>query len=232
MLNNLLIDLNSLKSPAKSEILQRFFKTWVWEYGEGDVFLWIIVPELRKLSKKYIGLDKKELEELLASGIHECRFLALAIIRLNYENSKEEKVKKDWYEFSLKNIASINNWDLVDCFVEYVIGPFLYDKDKSILYKWAISNDLWERRIAIISTFDYIRKWEFEDTLKISEILLQDKHDLIQKAVWWMLREVGKKDEKVLLDFLDKYYKTMPRTMLRYAIERLDKEKKEYYMKK
>ncbi len=232
MLTQLIQELNSLKNPAKVKILQGFFKTWVWQYGDWDVFLWITVPELRKLSKKYVELDKKELEELLASDIHECRFLALAIVRLNFEQTKEEKVKKELYEFSMKNIASINNWDLVDCFVEYVIGPFLYDKDKSLLYKLAISNDLWERRIAIISTFDYIRRWEFEDTIKISEILLQDKHDLIQKAVWWMLREVWKRDEKVLLDFLDKYYKTMPRTMLRYAIEKLGKEERNYYMGK
>ena len=232
MLNQLIEELNLLKNTAKSQILQRFFKTWPWEYGEGDIFLWISVPELRKISKKYINLEKNDLETLLKSEIHEYRFLALAIVRLNFEQAKDVENKKGWYEFSLKNIASINNWDLVDTFVEYVIGPFLYDKDKSLLYKWAISNNLWERRIAIISTYDYIRRWEFEETIAISEILLQDKHDLIQKAVWWMLREVGKKDEKVLLVFLDRYYKIMPRTMLRYAIERLDWEKKKYYMKK
>lgn len=232
MFNQLIEELNSLKNPSKAKILQGFFKTWPWFYGEGDVFLWITVPVLRILSKKYKSLEKSNLEVLLKSKIHEHRFLALAIIRLNFEFVRDKEIRKEWYEFSLKNITSINNWDLVDTFAPYVIWTYLEDKDRSILYTLVNSSNLWERRIAIISTFDYIRMWQFEDTIKICEILMQDKHDLIQKATWWMLREVGKKDIEVLFNFLDKYYKIMPRTMLRYAIERFDKEKKEYYMKR
>jgi len=232
MLNKLIKDLNSLKNPDKAQVLQRFFKTWLWQYWEGDIFLWITVPELRKVSKKYIDLSKPDIEVLLKSEIHEHRFLALAIIRLNFEKNNDEKLKKEWFDFSILNLAYINNWDLVDTFVEYVIWPFLYDKEKKLLYELSKSNSLWERRISIISTFDYIRRWEFYDAIKISEILLHDTHDLIQKAVWWMLREIGKRDEKVLIDFLNKHYKNMPRTMLRYAIEKFDKDKKEYYMKK
>lgn len=232
MLEQLIKDLMSLKNPDKAQVLQRFFKTWSWQYGEGDIFLWITVPELRKVSKKYIDLSKPDIEVLLKSEIHEYRFLALAIIKLNFEKNNDENIKKEWFDFSILNLEYINNWDLVDTFVEYVIWPFLYDKEKKLLYELSKSNSLWERRISIISTFDYIRRWEFDDAIKISEVLLQDTHDLIQKAVWWMLREIGKRDEKVLIDFLNKHYKNMPRTMLRYAIEKFDKEKKEYYMKK
>lgn len=226
-------DLEGLKDLEKAEILQRFFKTWVWEYWEGDIFIWITVPELRNIAKKYYKeTDFLVIKELLTSKIHEERFLALAILRVKYEKIKEELGKKEIFDFTLQNLKYINNWDLVDVYIPYVVWDYLFWKDVSLLFIWASSKNIWERRIAVMSTYSFIKRNKFEDTIKLCEILINDKHDLIHKATWWMLREVWKKDEKVLLNFLDKYYKLMPRTMLRYSIEKLDKNKREYYMKK
>ncbi|NUJ98171.1 DNA alkylation repair protein [Candidatus Gracilibacteria bacterium] len=229
MFQNLINELEFFQDKNKAKILQRFFKTGVGEYGEGDIFLGITVPILRKLAKKYKDLSVDDLEKLLQSNIHEQRFLALCIIRLNYEEGKTEK--KYFFELSLKNISSINNWDLVDTFVPYVIGDFLKKNGNiSLLYEYVKSQNLWIKRIAIMSTFAFIKANSFDDTIKICELLLADKHDLIQKACGWMLREVGKRDEKILINFLEKYHKIMPRTMLRYSLEKLDKEKKDYFM--
>lgn len=233
MLQNILTELESLKNPEKAKILQRFFKTWVWEYWEWDKFIWIQVPILKNISKKYYKeLNFLDIQKLLESEIHEHRFVWLQIIRLKFEKTKIEEEKKILYDFSVKNFKYINNWDLVDTFVLYVIWEYLLEKDKDFLYELAKSDDLWEKRISIISTFAFIRKDKFDDTIKICEILINDKHDLIHKATWWMLREVWKRNEKVLLDFLEKNYKVMPRIMLRYAIEKLEKPQKEYFMKK
>ncbi len=232
MLNYLLQDLNSLKNPYKAQTLQRFFKTWPWEYWEWDVFLWITVPELKKIAKKYIDLKFEDIQKLFCSKIHEERYLSLAILKLNFLKAKDLIEREKIINFSFKNLWYINNWDLVDSYIPYVFWEYFFDKDRSIIYKLTISDIIWERRVAILTTFYFLRHWDFQDTLKICEILLCDKHDLIQKACGWMLREVGKKDEKVLCDFLEKFHKTMSRTMLRYAIERLDIEKKKYYMKK
>lgn len=232
MLQNLKNDLNSLSNEDKAKNMQRFFKTWVWEYGEWDIFLWITVPELKKLSKKYKNLDFESLEILLNSKIHDERYMALSILKLNFCETKLEDIKNKIFEFSYKNISSINNWDLVDSFIPYVWWEYFFQKNREVLYKLVKSNILWERRISIMTTFYFLRKWDFTDTIKICELLLQDKHDLIHKASGWMLREMWKIDIKSLYDFLDKYHKIMPRTMLRYAIEKLDKEKREYYMKK
>ncbi len=231
MLKNLLAELSLLQDQKKAKILQRFFKTWVWEYGEWDIFLWITVPTLRKLAKKYKALSVDDLEKLLQSNIHEQRFLALSIIRLNYEEWKTETEKRYFFELSLKNISSINNWDLVDTFVPSVIGDFLKKNGNiSLLYDFVKSENLWIKRIAIMSTFAFIKENSFDDTIKICELLLSDKHDLIQKACGWMLREAWKRDEKILINFLEKYHKIMPRTMLRYSLEKLNKEKKDYFM--
>ncbi len=231
MLKNLLAELSLLQDQKKAKILQRFFKTWVWEYGEWDIFLWITVPTLRKLAKKYKALSVDDLEKLLQSNIHEQRFLALSIIRLNYEEWKTETEKRYFFELSLKNISSINNWDLVDTFVPSVIGDFLKKNGNiSLLYDFVKSENLWIKRIAIMSTFAFIKENSFDDTIKICELLLSDKHDLIQKACGWMLREAWKRDEKTLINFLEKYHKIMPRTMLRYSLEKLNKEKKDYFM--
>lgn len=231
MIDNLIQELNNLENPDKSKILSSFFKTWKGQYGEWDKFLGITVPQLRLVAKKYLWLTFFELKKLLDSDIHEHRYMALAILKMDYQKSDFSQ-KEKIYNFTLENIDRINNWDLVDTYVEYVIWDFLFDKGKDLLYKFSESDNLWYRRISVISTFAFIRRWEFADTLKICQKLINDKHDLIHKATWWMLREVWKRNQIILEDFLNQYYQQMPRTMLRYAIERLDKSKKFFYMKK
>lgn len=220
-----------LANPKKAELLQGFFKTGKGQYGEGDIFLGIVVPKQRKVSKKFKDLSLNEIKEMLNSKIHEHRLTALFILVEQYKKADEGK-KKEIFDFYLSNTKNINNWDLVDLSASKIVGNYLIDKDKSILYKLAKSDDLWEKRISIIATGALIWKNDFKDALKISEILLKDKHDLIHKAVGWMLREVGKRDLETEEVFLRKHYKTMPRTMLRYSIEKFSKEKKEFYMKK
>ena len=231
MLSQIKKELQKLANPEKAKNLSRYFKTGKDEYGEGDVFLGITVPEQRKVAKKFRNIEFNDLEKLLQSRIHEYRFTALEILNFKYEEA-DNIGKKEIVDFCLKNIKWINNWDLVDTFAPYVFGDFLKDKNKDILYRMARSKNLWERRIAIISTFAFIKNNSFDDSLKISELLLNDKHDLIHKAVGWMLREIGKKDRKTEEEFLKSHYKKMPRTMLRYAIEKFDENKKRFYMNK
>jgi len=226
---NLKQDLNKLADPKQAKILSSFFKTGKGEYGEGDVFLGIKVPEQRKIVKKYSNLSLKDTQALLNSKIHEHRLVALLILVDKYNKSDKKQEIVDIY---LKNTKKVNNWDLVDLSAHKILGEYLLDKNRKILYKLAKSKDLWEKRIAIISTAAFINNNQFDDTLKISEILLNDNHDLIHKAVGWMLREVGKKNQAVEEKFLKKYHKTMPRTMLRYSIERFDEKKRKFYMKK
>lgn len=232
MLDDLIRDLEQLSNREKAKILMWFFKTWPGQYWEWDIFLWINVPTLKWIGKKYRDLSFSDIEKLFASKIHDHRYLALNIIKINYEKEKDEIRKKEFFELSLKNISAINNWDLVDSFIPYVWWEYFFKKERKFLYELAFSNNLWERRISILTTFYFLRQWDFTDTLKICEILLQDTHDLIHKATGWMLREMGKKEIAPLLNFLDAYHKVMPRTMLRYAIEKLDSEKKAWYMKK
>lgn len=232
MLNNLISDMEKLRNPKKAKILARFFKTGKGEYGEGDVFLGIQVPDTRKVAKNYLELDDQEIRELLDSKIHEHRLAALLLLVEKYKKS-DEKRKKKIVDFYLTNTDRINNWDLVDLSADKILGDYLFDKDdreKSILYTLARSKNLWERRIAIISTFAFIKQEKFEETFKVAEILLQDKHDLIHKAVGWMLREIGKRNQEEEEKFLRKHYKRMPRTMLRYAIERFDDKKRKFYL--
>ena len=227
MLNNLKQGLEKLANKEKAVILQRFFKTRKGEYGYGDLFLGITVPEQRRIAKRYSHLSLDDLQNLLSSKIHEYRLVALMILIEKYK--KEDK--KEIINFYLRNTKNINNWDLVDLSSHKILGDYLLNKDKNLLYNLAKSNDLWEKRISIISTACFIKNNKFEDTLRISEILLNDKHDLIHKAVGWMLREVGKRNLKIEEDFLKKYYKKMPRTMLRYAIEKFNKNKREFYLR-
>jgi len=231
MLNKLKKDLNKLKNKEKAKILAGFFKTGKGEYGEGDIFLGIIVPEQLKIAKKYFDLNLNGLNKLIFSKIHEYRLVSLLIL-INKYNKVDNKEKKKIFSFYLKNIKYINNWDLVDLSAPNIIGDYLLDKDRKILYKLAKSKNLWEKRISIISTYRFIKENDFNDTLKISEILLNDEHDLIHKAVGWMLREVGKKDQAIEEKFLRKYHKVMPRTMLRYAIEKFDENKRKFYLGK
>ena len=228
MLNNLKQDLERLANKEKAVILQRFFKTGKGEYGHGDLFLGITVPEQRRIAKKYSRLSLDDLQSLLSSKIHEYRLTSLLILIEKYKNVD----KKEVVDFYLRNTKNINNWDLVDLSSHKILGNYLLNKDKNILYKLAKSDNLWERRISIIATYAFIKNNKFEDTLKISELLLKDKHDLIHKAVGWMLREVGKRNLNIEEEFLKKYYKKMPKTMLRYSIERFSNEKKRFYLKK
>ncbi|MBT4823882.1 DNA alkylation repair protein [Candidatus Woesearchaeota archaeon] len=239
MLNNYIKELKKAGNPEKARILQGFFKTGKGEYGEGDVFLGITVPKQREIAKKYVDLEIKDLQTLLNSKIHEHRLGALFILIMQYQKAakiadkkESEKIKTKIVKSYLKNTKKINNWDLVDISAPKILGDFLLNKDRNILYKLAKSKNLWEKRISMLATYAFIRENQFDDTLKISEILVRDDHDLIHKAVGWMLREIGKKDQAVEEKFLKKYYKTMPRTMLRYAIERFDEKKRKYYMKK
>jgi len=229
MLKQIQQDLQKLANKEKAKIHMSFFKTKKGEYGAGDVFLGITVPKQRIIANKYKDLELINIQELLNSKIHEHRLMALFILTYQYKKSKD---KKTYAEFYIKNSKRINNWDLVDTSAEKILGDYLFDKDKSILYKFAESENLWERRIAIISTFYFIKQNKFEDTFKIAKTLLNDKHDLIHKAVGWMLREVGKRNQKEEENFLQEYYKVMPRTTLRYAIEKFETSKKLYYMKK
>ena len=231
MLNKIKNELQSHKNEAKAKILSGFFKIGKGQYGEGDVFLGIAVPVTREIAKKYLDMGFADIHKLLLSKIHEERLSALMILAEKYKKS-DSKSKKLIAEFYLHNTKNINNWDLVDSSADKILGNYLVDKDKLILYKLAKSPNLWEKRISIVSTFAFIKNNQFSDTIKIAKMLLNDWHDLIQKAVGWMLREMGKSDEKELLKFLDKHCKIMPRTMLRYAIERLDEKKKKFYMKK
>jgi 3-methyladenine DNA glycosylase AlkD len=221
-----------LKNSAQAKVLQGFFKTGPGQYGEGDIFLGIKVPVQREAIKKYYDLSFVDLQELLNSKIHEYRLSAVFILVKKFEKALKEgneKLQEIVYKFYLKNTRNINNWDLVDLSAPNIVGYYLLAKNREILYTLVKSKNLWERRIAILSTFTFLRQKDFKDVVKIAEILLKDEHDLIHKAVGWMLREAGKRDVKVLYKFLDKYFKKMPRTMLRYSIEKLsDAEKKKY----
>lgn len=225
-------DLSKLKNPRQAAILQRFFKTGKGEYGQGDIFYGIKVPEVRKLVRQYYkDISLEDDIKLLHSKIHEERLCAVLILVAKFEKA-DEKEKGEIYTIYLKNAKYVNNWDLVDLSAPNIVGNYLLVKDRKILYKLAKSKNLWEKRISILSTYTFIRESQFEDTIKISEIFLKDDHDLIHKAVGWMLREVGKRDQAVEEKFLKKYYKTMPRTMLRYAIEKFPENKRKFYLKK
>ena len=210
---------------------QRFFKTGKGEYGEGDKFLGLTNPQIRTLAKKYRDLDLADLEKLLGSKIHEHRLISLFILVDQFHRANEQ-ARRQIYDFYLKNATRVNNWDLVDSSAHKIVGWYLEDKDRAILYKLAKSKNLWEKRISIIATFWFIKNGELNDSLKIAEILLKDEHDLIHKAVGWMLRETGKKDVAILRQFLDKHVLDMPRTMLRYAIEKLPKKERKNYLSK
>ena len=231
MIKKLEEDFIRLKNPAKAKILSGFFKTGKGQYGEGDIFLGITVPLQRKLAHKYPDLKMSSLQKLLNSKTHEYRLTALLILIQQYLKADLE-TKEKIVDFYLKNLNNINNWDLVDLSAPKIFGDYLLDKDRSLLRRMSKSNNLWERRIAIVTTYTFIKNEQYDDTLKIAKLLIKDPHDLIHKAVGWMLREVGKKDQKIEEVFLEKYYKIMPRTMLRYSIEKFSEEKRRYYLKK
>jgi len=230
-LGDLKKDLRKIADPVKAKLLQGFFKTGKGEYGEGDIFLGVTVPLSRKIAIKFRDLSFAEITKLLQSRIHEERLIALLILVDNFNTANEISQKKI-YDFYLQSTKYINNWDLVDLSSHEIVGGYLVNKDVSILKKLAKSKNLWEKRIACISTFEFIRNNRLDVSLELAEMLLQDKHDLIHKAVGWMLREIGKRDLKTEIEFLDKHYKKMPRTMLRYAIEKFPEKVRVAYLKK
>ncbi|MEI7620314.1 MAG: DNA alkylation repair protein [Candidatus Falkowbacteria bacterium] len=224
-------ELRLLANPEKAVILSYFFKTGPGQYGEGDIFLGVMVPQQRIVAKNNINTSLSDLQIVLDSKIHELRLTALLTLVFQYEKAgaKEKKAIVDFY---LKNTNNINNWDLVDLSAPKILGDYLLNQDRKLLYKLAQSKKLWERRIAIISTFAFIKQNQFDDTLKIAEMILTDSHDLIQKAVGWMLREVGKRDLATEVKFLEKHSTRMPRTMLRYAIEKFEETKRKEFLNK
>ncbi|HEC65599.1 MAG TPA: DNA alkylation repair protein [bacterium] len=229
-LTQLKSELKRFGSKEKAKASAWFFKTGKGQYGEGDKFLGVSVPEQRKLAKEYKDLSLSNIKSFLQSDIHEYRLTALIILVGQFEKA-DEKDRKKIVGFYLKHKERVNNWDLVDTSAGYILGQFLQDKkDRKILYKLARSKSLWDQRIAIISTYALIRDNQFSDTFKISKILLDHEHDLIHKAVGWMLREVGNRDQKTEEKFLKKHYKKMPRTMLRYAIEKFEEKKRKKYL--
>jgi 3-methyladenine DNA glycosylase AlkD len=218
-------------TPEKAKASAWFFKTGPGQYGEGDVFLGVTVPEQRKVVKKYRDLPLGQVEQLLQSQIHEHRLTALLILVDQFKRGGDE-VQALIYDFYLANTTWINNWDLVDSSAPTIVGGFLLTRDRSVLRELASSDSLWERRIAILATFAFINEGEAADTLAIAEILLYDEHDLIHKAVGWALREVGKRvSQEAEEEFLLKHYRTMPRTTLRYAIERFPEDLRQGYLK-
>ena len=223
-------ELRKYSSKKQAKALQRFFKTGKGEYAQGDIFLGVRVPDARKVCLKFQDLPVKETFKLLRSPIHEERLLSLLILIRKYAKASE-KEKANIFNSYLKHTKFINNWDLVDLSAHHIVGAFIINKDKKLLYQLAKSNLLWERRIAVLATFYFIKNRKFVESLKISELLISDKHDLIHKAVGWMLRELGKRDQPVEEAFLDKHAHLMPRTMLRYAIERFPEEKRKKYLK-
>ena len=230
-------ELDKFKNKKQAEIYQRFFKTGKGEYGEGDIFLGLTSQQIKNVAKRYFKEARlSDAQKLLNSKIHEHRMVALRILVNKFESLSagvaDGRARKQIYNFYLKNAKKINNWDLVDASAPNIVGKFLLlnSKDRKILYKLARSKNLWERRISIVSTFEFIRHNQFRDTIKNSAILLKDNHDLIHKACGWMLREVGKREVKILEKFLSKYAAKMPRVMLRYALEKFSADKRKHYL--
>lgn len=224
--------LKAVSTPEKAKASSWFFKTDEGQYGHGDVFIGVTVPEQRKIAKQFKQLPLEEIDRLLQDKIHECRLTALLILGLQYAKA-DQHTQQQLVDFYLSHTKYINNWDLVDSSAPYILGQYLLDHsthDRSILYQLATSEDLWERRIAIITTAAFIKNEQYDDTFSITETLLSDKHDLIHKAVGWMLREVGKKSIETEKQFLDKHAAVMPRTMLRYAIEKFPEEERKRYL--
>lgn len=231
-MSNVEADLKAAADSKRAEISQRFFKTGKGEYGEGDIFIGLRVPTQRAIAKKYYNLPLGDVEKLMQSPIHEFRLTGSIILVEQYKRG-DDKTKQQIYNFYLANTKFFNNWDIVDGSAPYIVGPWLKDKDKSVLTKLAKSKSIWERRISMLSTFAYIKDGNNDDALKMATVLVNDPEDLIQKAVGWMLREIGNHSGiEAEEEFLEKHYQTMPRTMLRYAIEKFPAGKKAYYMKK
>ncbi len=232
-LSSLVKKLTSLKNDQQKEVLQKFFKTGKGQYGEGDIFLGIKIPVLRQVSKEFKDLELNNVEKLLHSKIHEHRLTAVFILVLQYNlaiKDGDTGRAKQIYNFYLKNAQQVNNWDLVDLSAPNIVGHYLLTNDRRILYKLAKSKNLWENRIAMLATFAFIKRGDFEDVFKLAKIYLSHKHDLMHKAVGWMLREVGKRNMSLLKKFINKHYFDISRTTLRYAIERFPEVERKKYL--
>ena len=223
-------EINTYRDEAKAAFLPRFFKTGKGEYGEGDLFIGVVVPNLRVVAKKHFDADFDTLRELLASPYHEYRLTALLALTYRYAKFKDLASREACVNFYVSQVDAINNWDLVDLSCYKILGHWLFDKDKQLLYDWAKEDHLWKQRIAMITCMHFVKQGEFKDALAIADLLQHHPHDLIHKAVGWLLRETGKKDRQVLKDFLSSRSSRMPRTMLRYAIEHFPEEERKKYL--
>lgn len=221
----------ALGDPQRAKHAVVFFKTGEGQYGEGDRFIGCKVSETRRVARENKGLELSEVQKLLDDVYHDCRLCALVILTLRFKKASEEE-RRLLVDFYLANTHRVNSWDLVDISAYHILGEWLKDKDRSLLYQLAISEKLWEQRIAMLATMAFIKDNDFADTLRLSELFLSHPHDLIHKACGWMLREVGKRDVEVLTDFLERNATLMPRTMLRYAIEKLTPTKRTYFLRK
>ena len=231
-LQPLLAELQKFANPLKAKSAARFFKTAPGEYGENDIFIGVTVPEQKKIAAQFYKiLSIEEIEALLKKPEHEYRLTALFMLVSKYEKSKNPVEKESVVTVYLRNTDRINNWDLVDSSAHKITGPHFYDNDKKLLYEFARSGNLWKQRIAIMTTYHFIGNKQFDDTLSLAKILLDHPHDLMHKAVGWMLREIGNRDFQVEYDFLKKHYNKMPRTMLRYAIEKFDEKLRQQFLK-
>lgn len=228
MLEELRRELKKLSNEKRALTMQKFFKTEEGEYGFGDIFIGLSVPQSREMAIKYKEMPFEELYKLIRSEVHEERLIALLILVQNFQ--EEEMLQRRVYEFFMKNIKFVNNWDLVDLSADKIVGGYLIDKPKDVLFKLAGSKNLWERRIAMVATYNFIKNDMFDDALAIAEKLIEDEADLIQKAVGWMLREVGKRNKSLEEAFLKKHYKIMGRTALRYSLEKFPESSRKAYM--
>lgn len=228
--SKIITELQKQSDPARAKHSQRFFKTGPGEYGEGDKFAGITMPKIRKIVRLHRQLSLPDTLKLLKSPIHDYRMTALLIMVDKYQKG-DLQLKKTIYQHYIQNIKYINNWDLVDVTAPHIVGNYLLDHPRDILRKFAESGHLWKQRISVVATFAFIKQLEFKDTLLIAKLLLHHQHDLIHKAVGWMLREIGKKDQEVEEKFLQQYYQIMPRTMLRYAIERFPEPLRQKYLR-
>lgn len=225
-------ELSRYINPEKAVSLPKFFKTGPGDYAEGDIFIGVTVPYQRKVAKKFFkqaSLD--DVEQLLRDPVHEYRLTALFMLVSKNEKLTSAVEKRAVVDFYLANTAYINNWDLVDASADKILGAYLLDREKDILYRLAGENDIWKQRMAMLATFHFIKQNRYDDALKIAALLLDHRHDLIHKAVGWMLREIGKRDFAVEFAFLERHYRQMPRTMLRYAIERFPEELRQQFLK-
>ena len=230
-LDKIVSELKSFAKKEKAATLSRFFKTGKGEYGEGDIFLGVTVPYQRKVAKKYAAsVNKSTIIELLNSPIHECRLTGIFVLCLKFNASRKNQEEKEWVDLYLKKINSINNWDLVDSSAYIILGQWLEDKERNILYMYATDDSLWKNRIAVITTLHFIKNNDINDLLKISKIMLSHHHDLIHKATGWMLREAWKRKPIEIENFIAENASNMPRTMLRYAIEKMNPKKRIAFM--